>query len=534
MRAVNIVLSILMSFAVAALVLEGGLRFLGFGPTPSIQRFDPKLGWSKTPLAESKRKTREFEVTYRVNELGLRDDPMTSAAKPANTLRVLMLGDSFVLGYTVDREHLFVDQLERWWKAEGRTVDVINAGTEGYSTDQEALWLAEHGRAFAPDIVLAFPYENDLYWNAQQSYLRFPKPRIQPDGTPEVRELVDPGKKSALESTALGALLAKFAKGETPPTWAPAGEQGSTRPLPAEWAAYFSDSGAQSFMQDAYARTRGALTHLKKTCGELGAQLVVVPIPGKACIQGEALAALEKFIGSSATAAAQATSAGTSGWSPDRPVETFLGLCRELDIRALDARPSLKTAAAEEGDLYFPIDWHFNGAGNRAFAEFVHDALDATHVFPAAFAATRTVSLPHEPKVFRVPTFAYVFLVLWAIVSTLYALTYRDEPMWRAPLQVGVMLALVFGILLGGKALVGLLPAQFAMPVFIVFFAGVLTFVLIKLGRRLGTISELFLAFTRRGHWYLMPLVVVLLTVGSLLVVAASSPLVAPFIYTLF
>ena len=31
-----------------------------------------------------------------------------------------------------------------------------------------------------------------------------------------------------------------------------------------------------------------------------------------------------------------------------------------------------------------------------------------------------------------------------------------------------------------------------------------------------------------------MPLLVVLLTVGSLLVVAASSPLVAPFIYTLF
>jgi hypothetical protein len=45
---------------------------------------------------------------------------------------------------------------------------------------------------------------------------------------------------------------------------------------------------------------------------------------------------------------------------------------------------------------------------------------------------------------------------------------------------------------------------------------------------------ELLKAFTLRGHWYLMPLVVILLTIGSLLVVAASSPLVAPFIYTLF
>jgi hypothetical protein len=62
----------------------------------------------------------------------------------------------------------------------------------------------------------------------------------------------------------------------------------------------------------------------------------------------------------------------------------------------------------------------------------------------------------------------------------------------------------------------------------------ILSFVVIKLGRRLTTSGELFTAFTRRGHWYLMPLVVVLLSIGSLLVVAASSPLIAPFIYTLF
>jgi hypothetical protein len=66
------------------------------------------------------------------------------------------------------------------------------------------------------------------------------------------------------------------------------------------------------------------------------------------------------------------------------------------------------------------------------------------------------------------------------------------------------------------------------------FVLGILGFVAWKLGRRLGTIAELFRSFTLRGHWYLMPLVVVLLTIGSLLVVAASSPLIAPFIYTLF
>jgi hypothetical protein len=77
-------------------------------------------------------------------------------------------------------------------------------------------------------------------------------------------------------------------------------------------------------------------------------------------------------------------------------------------------------------------------------------------------------------------------------------------------------------------------PATVAPYILVVFVVGILAFVAVKLGRRLGTIFELLAAFTKRGHWYLMPLVVILLTIGSLLVVAASSPLVAPFIYTLF
>jgi hypothetical protein len=51
---------------------------------------------------------------------------------------------------------------------------------------------------------------------------------------------------------------------------------------------------------------------------------------------------------------------------------------------------------------------------------------------------------------------------------------------------------------------------------------------------RLSVMLELFLAFVRRGHWYMLPVLVALLAVGGLLVVAASSPWLAPFIYTLF
>ena len=79
-----------------------------------------------------------------------------------------------------------------------------------------------------------------------------------------------------------------------------------------------------------------------------------------------------------------------------------------------------------------------------------------------------------------------------------------------------------------------LLPSSIADYVLAVLLLVLFGFIAYKLGRRLGTILELMKAFTLRGHWYLMPLVVVLLTIGSLLVVAASSPIIAPFIYTLF
>jgi hypothetical protein len=99
---------------------------------------------------------------------------------------------------------------------------------------------------------------------------------------------------------------------------------------------------------------------------------------------------------------------------------------------------------------------------------------------------------------------------------------------------VAALLAVVFGTALGVGWVVEELPPRAAQLTVLALVLAILTFILYKLGDRISTIGELLRAFTLRGHWYLMPLLSVLLTVGSLLVVAASSPLVAPFIYTLF
>lgn len=518
MKAFNVLLSVIVSVLLFVLALEGGLRLLGMGPKDTINQFDSKLGWVKTPEAVGEYDTSEFDVTFSISEQGLRDDLVLEEAY-AGTWRGMALGDSFVLGYTVNRDNLFVDILEQSVREASDANEMINAGTEGWSTDQEVMWFLEHGRAFKPDVVLLFPYENDLYWNGEEQYGRFPKPRFGLEGEIEREHLVDPGEKAWFERYAIGLPLRPFLakRPEGARTWSPDGTQ-TLAGSRLEWAAYFHN--APDFMQEAIDRTKAAMAALKGACNEIGAELVVVPIPHKSAVHPEALEAMRKVL-----------HAPANTWSPDQPVETFLALAAELEIRALDARPALKKSAETLGELYYQRDWHFNPAGNRAFAKFLQESLAGT--LPDG-AGTVALAGSAEPESGGLPTWAFVFAGLWVLLGTGYGLSYKDENKALAFLKVGLLLAAIFAIVLGGGMLLGSVSPAVSRILGILFVLGILGFVLFKLGRRTGTVVELFSAFVKRGHWYLMPLVVVLLTVGSLLVVAASSPLVAPFIYTLF
>ena len=519
MRAINVLLSIVVSVVIAALVFEGGLRLMGLGPTgETINQYDADLGWSKRPNFVAERKTSEFDVTYRINELGLRDDPMASPQKPAGTYRVLVLGDSFVLGYTVDRSNLFVDQLEGLWQSEGRKVDVINAGTEGYSTDQEVAWFLKNGQSFEPDLVLLLPYENDLYWNSQETYQAKPKPRFSASGQLEERVLENTMDKGWQADYALTKWFAK--KGESGDHY---WEHSPGQKLYKEYAPLLVDE--PPFMADVRARTKGALMALQGECTKVGAELVVVPIPSKEAYSDSARQQKQRSFGKIPAAA----------WDAEKSVKLYLELAGGLGIRTLDPRPAIK--AASMGDsLYYERDPHLNAAGNRVLAEFLDAELAGKlNVFGSAHAKQQDGSFPESSNESQgIATWMKVFAVLWILLTALYIGTYRDEAFFLAPFKIFAMLALIFSIFFGVIWLTGVLPPKIAQVIPILFVIVVVGFVIYKMGRKVGTIGELFKAFTLRGHWYLMPLVVVLLTIGSLLVVAASSPLVAPFIYTLF
>jgi lysophospholipase L1-like esterase len=523
MRALNVLLAFLVSVAIGLGVLELGLRILpGFGPPPTLNRPDPVTGWSKVPGRSITRRVAGEKIHFDINAHGLREDPGVGPAKPQGTYRVLALGDSFVLGYTVARADLFVDQLEGWWRSEERPIEIVNTGTEGWSTDQEAAWFRANGAAYAPDLVLLFPYENDVYWNGQEAYEGgYGKPRFRPDGTLETRALSAPRRGSVVQRSATVHFLRMLA-GQLRSVLRPSAPE--IRP---EFTVLLTEPPPE--YADWVARTEGALVALEADCAKVGARLVVCPIPSKSAVDPEE----REFF--------RTWELGLAGlpddrWSPDQPVQLFIDLAEKHGIDWLDPRPALAEATQEQGKLYFPeeVEWHFNALGNRVFATWLHDELERREILPPELAARTQGGIPEPLAEAGVPTFVLVFAALWAVLGTAYCVTYPKEPRLRSVLSVGAMLTAVFAIVLGLGRLVSFVPHAWTPWIVAGFVVFVLGFVAYKLGRRLGTIAELLRAFTLRGHWYLMPLVVVLLTIGSLLVVAASSPLIAPFIYTLF
>ena len=377
MRALTALLSILCSFVFGLGLLEVGLRLMNKGPAPNVLEFDNRLGWHMQAGIVVHRKGAEYSVTLRTNEFGLADDPMTDPAKPFGTFRAVVLGDSFTQGFTVDRGDLFVDLLEQRWRSEGRKADIVNAGCEGYSTDQEVVWLLDNGAKFQPDLVLLFVYENDIYWNGSRTYEArdAEKPLFRPDGTLETDTLKDVGPRPWHENWAIGLLLKPFLVDRVATAKYYFATPGSPRPINKELAPLLKLE--PEFLQNSLDRTKGALTALKDKCTELKARLIVVTIPSHSVVDPTYV---KRF------AETRFPDLASDAWSADKPVDIFLELSREVGIESLDPRNFLRERAHRGEKLYFDVDWHLNPNGNRALAEFLHAELDRLNVSPPIIA----------------------------------------------------------------------------------------------------------------------------------------------------
>ena len=112
--------------------------------------------------------TVEFSNQVSTNSFGQRSDEI-SLQKPADTYRILMLGDSMTFGWGVNNDQTFSSLLQKklnnWSKENGTNIkyEVLNAGfTSGKTLDTYYVYLKNDGLKFNPDLVIEnfFPYND--------------------------------------------------------------------------------------------------------------------------------------------------------------------------------------------------------------------------------------------------------------------------------------------------------------------------------------------------------------------------------------
>jgi len=339
----------------------------------SIIRFDPALGWAKPPGDQAWLHRPEYDVHLAVNAHGLRG-PDRGHEKPPGTGRVLLLGDSFTEGFTVREEGTLRAVLESLLAAPGcGRWEVINAGTLGYSTDQEYLFFATEGRRYQPDVVVVLFFYNDLNGNvttglkpsftvddgrlalhdsplpppAGGPWTRRPEPRafrVRPwRGSMALRLL---GDRAAAGNPSLHRALARLGLVEPP----------RVEPLPADFWPF--GPGHRQEVGEMWKRTGAILGALKAASEEAKARLVVLAVPDETEINPRA-----------AALTCQRYGLGRRWWDAARVVRRLKAVCDTLRIPVVLPHGALQEAESRGLSPYFPEDGHWTETGHRIGAE---------------------------------------------------------------------------------------------------------------------------------------------------------------------
>jgi hypothetical protein len=103
-----------------------------------------------------------LHVPVKINSVGFRDTEHAKD-KPAGTIRILGLGDSFTFGWGVALEQTFLKQLEQsLHQAAARPVETFNVAVPGWGLNHYYIALKEFGLGYRPDLVVVGYWTDDL------------------------------------------------------------------------------------------------------------------------------------------------------------------------------------------------------------------------------------------------------------------------------------------------------------------------------------------------------------------------------------
>jgi hypothetical protein len=116
--------------------------------------------WQRTP---------DVQVEIRTNSRGIRADREIPYHKPEGVKRIVLLGDSFGMGYEVELKDTFLQRLEDALRAAGDPVETINLSVSGHGNAEELLMLRHEGLQYGPDLVLVAWDASDIDDNTRSN-----------------------------------------------------------------------------------------------------------------------------------------------------------------------------------------------------------------------------------------------------------------------------------------------------------------------------------------------------------------------------
>jgi len=117
---------------------------------------DPLIGHVHVPG----RQARLMGADFKINSKGLRDREFSYDRVPGKR-RILMLGDSFTVGWGVALDDTFSKRIEKMYTAAGADTEVLDAGVGNYNTVQEVQYFLTEGYKYRPDVVVLNYFVND-------------------------------------------------------------------------------------------------------------------------------------------------------------------------------------------------------------------------------------------------------------------------------------------------------------------------------------------------------------------------------------
>lgn len=136
-----------------------------FEPQPILPRYVEAGDFGirvNMPNQVYKHQSPDFKVMMRTNSKGIRSDVEYPYAKPVGTKRIVVLGDSFGMGYEVELEDTFTQVMrQNLINDMGQNIEVINLSVSGYGTAEQLLMLQNEGIKYQPDLVLVTWHDTD-------------------------------------------------------------------------------------------------------------------------------------------------------------------------------------------------------------------------------------------------------------------------------------------------------------------------------------------------------------------------------------